>query len=144
MQVETRPLSSVNRRKRRARCSQSRRPPSPRSGKNAEPTAESSSNREFEVFKRTMRFVGIPTSTGFAPCVFRTFRISSCEKNIVFPAGFYPTEDSSDEKDGSLADCNSGASKRRIDLFLCRRRRSDASVLSRTLRRQVSRKLRKA
>jgi hypothetical protein len=112
-------------------------------GEKREPTEESSSNREFEVFKRTMRFVGIPTSTGFAPRVFRTFRISSCEKNIVFPAGFYPTEDSSDEKDGSLADCNSGASERRIDLFLCRRRRSDAHVLTGTLRREVSRSARK-
>jgi len=66
------------------------------------------------------------------------------QKKYRVPAGFYPTEDSSDEKDGSLTDCNSGASERRIDFFLCRRRRSDASVLSRTLRRQVSRKLRKA
>jgi hypothetical protein len=32
-----------------------------------------------------MRFVGIPTSTGFTPSVFRTFRISSWKKNIVFP-----------------------------------------------------------
>jgi hypothetical protein len=74
---------------------------------------------------------------------FEHFRISSREKNMVFPAGFDPTEDSPDEKDGSLADCNAGASERRIDLFLCRRRRSDAPVLSRTLRRQVSRKPRK-
>ena len=89
-----------------------------------------------------MRFVGIPTSTGFAPRVFEYFGFHPAKKYCV-PAGFYPTEDSSDEKDGSLADCISGASERRIDFFLCRRRRSDAHVLTGALRREVSRNARK-
>jgi len=38
---------------------------------------------------------------------------------MVFECGRYPTEDASDEKDCSFDDCNSGATERRINLFLC-------------------------
>jgi hypothetical protein len=56
---------------------------------------------------------------------------------MVFESGRYPTEDSSHEKDGSLDGGNPGASERRIDFFLCRRRGADASMLTRALRREV-------
>jgi hypothetical protein len=67
--------------------------------------------------------------------------MSSREKNMVFPSGRYPTEDSSDEKDGSFDGGNLGASKRRIDLFLCRRGSSDTHVFTRKLRREVTARL---
>ena len=60
---------------------------------------------------------------------------------MVLPSGRYPTEDSSDEKDGSFDGGNLGAPKRRIDLFLCRRGRSDTHVFTRTLRREVTARL---
>ena len=69
---------------------------------------------------------------------FEHFEFPPAKKIWSFPTGFYPTEDSCYEKAGPFDDCNSGASKRRIDLFFCRRRSSDAPVLTRTLRREVS------
>jgi hypothetical protein len=72
-----------------------------------------------EPFKHTTPFVGRPTNTSFSSRVFRTLRISSCEKNMVLESGLYPTEESSDEKDGSFNARNSGASERGIDLFVC-------------------------
>jgi hypothetical protein len=57
---------------------------------------------------------------------------------MVLTSGRYPTEDSSDEKDGSFNARNSGTSKRRIDLFLRRWRGSDAHVLTRKLPQEVS------
>ena len=58
---------------------------------------------------------------------------------MVSASGRYPTEDSSDEKDGSFDGCHAGTAKRRFDPFLCRRGSSDTDVLTRSLRREVSR-----
>jgi hypothetical protein len=90
-----------------------------RIGEKRETKAASSSSRNFPGCSGTMRFVGRPTKTGFPSRVFRTLRISSGKKNMVFECGRYPTEDASDEKDCSFDDCNSGATERRINLFLC-------------------------
>jgi hypothetical protein len=58
---------------------------------------------------------------------------------MVFASGCYPTEDASDEKDGSFNACNFGSSQRGVDLFFCRRRGSDAHVLTGALRQAVRR-----
>jgi hypothetical protein len=94
-------------------------PPSREVGEKRETKAASSSSRNFAASIVTMRFVGRPTKTDFPSRVFRTLRISSGKENMVFESGRYPTEDASDEKDCSFDDCNSGATERRINLFLC-------------------------
>ena len=58
---------------------------------------------------------------------------------MVFASGRYPTEDASDEKDGSFSACNFDSSKRGVDLFLCRRWGPDAHVLTGPLRQAVRR-----
>ena len=53
--------------------------------------------------------------------------------------GRYPMEGISHEEDGSSDACNSGASKRRVNFFLCRRRGSDPHVFTGALQRELTR-----
>jgi hypothetical protein len=99
---------------------------------------------EFGSLNSRMHLVGRPTSIALSSRVFRTFRISFREKNIVNLGGLDPTEDSSDEKDGSFDARNLGTSKCCIDLVFCRWRGSDTPVLTGPLRQQVSPKPRNA
>ena len=59
-------------------------------------------------------------------------------------AGCYPVEEILHEEDGSSDAGNSGASKRSVNLFLCRRRSSDTHVLAGALQRELICRLRRA
>ncbi len=137
--IESRPFSSVNRRNHLPRiAAYLTRPLGQESAKNVQPRQDrhhaaawyrSTAPCGLSVYRRT------PT---MQHAIFEHFEFHPGKKICWFPSGRYPTEDSSDEKDGSLDGGNPGASERRIDLFLCRRWGSDPYVLARTLRWKVS------
>lgn len=73
---------------------------------------------------------------------FEHFGFAAPEKILLFASGSLSREGISYEEDGSSDASNSGASERRVNLFLCGRRGSDPHVLAGTLQRELIRKLR--